>query len=302
MGQYPYEVLGSSETGGIGWRQQSEASTLWTALAGVELKLDGSGALAVKSPWLPDADWYVTADQGTINRAGGFSLGARLDRIVKVEGKRVSLPETESALEDHTWIEQCRVIVLQRRRQVVGAAIVLTEQGMERHRDLGHHLFTRELRHYLGDHLAGAAIPRVWRVATDLPRNAQGKIQQKAVEALFGVENLPVVRSRQDVENGCKLSFCVEQDSPYFEGHFRQAPILPGVVQLVWAQQFAVNLLGVKTAFVGMQKIKFRDLVFPQQELTLSLEYVPQTGRLVFQYDSAEGRHSHGVLLYEAVA
>ncbi len=299
LGEYPIEVLGSSETGGIAWRQQENVASLWVTLPGVTVKISEQGALAVRSGWLHTNEWYVTSDLASQDGSGGFSLGARLDRIIKVEGKRVSLPEAEFALGDHPWIEQCVLVGLQRRRQIIGAVIVLSPTGVQRYTELGHHHFTRALRHYLGDHLAAAAIPRIWRVTSILPRNPQGKILQKRVRELFDSGNLPRVINHQDIENGCILSLQVQQDNPYFDGHFAGSPVLPGVAQLVWAQQLATTFLGVKGHFLGMKKIKFKELVFPRQELTLTLMYTPADGCLNFQYKSLQRRYSQGTLLYE---
>ncbi|HEX5844257.1 MAG TPA: AMP-binding protein, partial [Pseudomonas sp.] len=47
LGQWPTEIYGSSETGGIAWRQGGE---LWTPFAGVELGQNGEGALHLTSP------------------------------------------------------------------------------------------------------------------------------------------------------------------------------------------------------------------------------------------------------------
>ena len=47
--QWPTEILGSSETGGIAWRQGGE---LWTPFAGIELGQNAEGALHLTSPYL----------------------------------------------------------------------------------------------------------------------------------------------------------------------------------------------------------------------------------------------------------
>jgi acyl-CoA synthetase (AMP-forming)/AMP-acid ligase II len=48
--QWPTEILGSSETGGIAWRQ---GASLWQPFADVELSQDSDGALLIASPYLP---------------------------------------------------------------------------------------------------------------------------------------------------------------------------------------------------------------------------------------------------------
>ena len=66
LGQYPIEVLGSSETGGIASREQFESDTPWQPLPGVNTAVNVQGALTVNSPWLEDEDWYATADLVTL--------------------------------------------------------------------------------------------------------------------------------------------------------------------------------------------------------------------------------------------
>ncbi|MEO4012742.1 AMP-binding protein, partial [Pseudomonas rossensis] len=93
--QWPTEILGSSETGGIAWRQ---GHALWQPFADIELSQDSDGALLIASPYLPPGHIEHTADAARIAADGRFELLGRLDRIVKLEEKRISLPMLEQAL------------------------------------------------------------------------------------------------------------------------------------------------------------------------------------------------------------
>lgn len=92
LGQQPTEIYGSSETGGIAWRQGGE---LWSAFPGVELSLNDEGALRIASPYLPAGHVEQSADAAELQADGRFILRGRLDRIVKLEEKRISLPMLE---------------------------------------------------------------------------------------------------------------------------------------------------------------------------------------------------------------
>lgn len=297
LGKFPHEILGSSETGGIAWRQQVDLTTTWSPIAGVDVDVV-DGALAVRSGWLEDDNWYITSDLAKLDEAGGFILGARTDRIVKVEGKRVSLPEVELALRNSVFIDQAAVVVLQRRRQSVAAVLVLTDEGLKALATRGRHAFTKALRAELSERLSAASIPRFWRIVEELPCNPQGKILSKIILGMFSVTNLPALANRQDIPGGCRLLFRVPPESAYLEGHFPSEPVLAGAVQVLWAQQFAAELLDLEGEFHAMQSLKFKKLVFPLEELTLSLQYDRQSGRLDFNYDSSRGRHSQGTVLY----
>ena len=93
--QWPTEILGSSETGGIAWRQGAQP---WQPFADVALSQDADGALRIASPYLPEGHIEQTADAARIHADGRFELLGRLDRIVKLEEKRISLPMLEQAL------------------------------------------------------------------------------------------------------------------------------------------------------------------------------------------------------------
>ncbi len=98
LGQWPTEIFGSSETGGIAWRQ---GPTLWQPFADVQLSQGEDGALRIASTYLPPGHIEHSADAARIEADGRFELLGRLDRIVKLEEKRISLPMLEQALVAH---------------------------------------------------------------------------------------------------------------------------------------------------------------------------------------------------------
>lgn len=297
-GRYPVEIFGSSETGAIAWRRQLGDQINWQPLPGVRIRCSEEGALVVSSPFLPTREWYATADAVTLDSEGGFVLGARLDRIVKIEGKRVSLPEVEALLRAHKWIADAVAVPLKKHRSCVGAVLVLEEEGEERRQLLGHQKFIQTLRADLSKRLPAIAIPRNWRLVSILPRNAQGKFQFRIIEGLFEAGRLPQLLEHQVSGASCRLRLYIASNCPYFEGHFQGTPVLPGVAQVMWAEHFARELLGVDGPFLGMRAIKFKKLVHPGSELILTLDYSAETGRLDFSFVSSAGQHSQGRMNY----
>ena len=305
FGRYPVEVYGSSETGGIAWREQLLPEASWQPLPGVEVSTSKRGTLTVHSPWLEDDNWFETEDLVTLTEDNGarFELGMRADRIVKLEGKRVALPQTEAALQDHSWVAEAAALVVTReKRQVLGAVVVLSEAGIAAEHSLAKRQFFQTLEVALRQQLSSIAVPRLWRRQDSLPRNAQGKISSLALSALFKKPPLPKILNRERSDHAYHLTLEITADNPYFNGHFPEQAILPGVVQLIWVQQFARDELGLKGNFCGMKSIKFRELVFPNTTLRLSLQCTLGSGELHFHYDSQAGRHSQGILQFEADA
>lgn len=76
----------------------------------------------------------------------------------------------------------------------------------------------------------------------------------------------------------------VSINEPFFQGHFPQKAVMPGVL-IVEAMAQASGILGFKTLdktpadgslylFVGADKVKFKRQVVPGDQLTLKVDYV----------------------------
>lgn len=178
------EIYGSTESGGIAWRIQSEdpASTLWTPFADVTIAFEPDGALRVQSPRIgPEPLRMEDAAEPTGN--GRFRLAGRLDRIVKIEEKRVSLPELEAELERHPWVKRSAIAKLEGARAVLGAVVVLGPEApadAEERRRLG-----QTFRRHLARRFEAVALPKRWRLVEELPYDERGKLTPEALAALF---------------------------------------------------------------------------------------------------------------------
>ncbi|MGH8380510.1 AMP-binding protein [Pseudomonas sp.] len=298
--QWPTEILGSSETGGIAWRQ---GDNLWQPFAQVQLSQNAAGALRIASPYLPVGHVEQSADAVEFADDGRFRLLGRLDRIVKLEEKRISLPMLEKALLDHPWVEDARLAVVQENRASLGALLVLSASGMHALRNQGRRAITEGLRTHLGQHCEALALPRRWRLLRQLPFNAQGKLPQADVEALLlaprptGPE--VISQARKDAE--LHLHLAVSADLAYFNGHFPQTPVLPGVVQVDWAIELGQALLDQPRRFAGMEVLKFQQLVRPGDPLQLSLRFDAERGKLYFTYSNAGAPCSSGRIVLETI-
>jgi len=179
------EIYGSTETGGIAWRVQSEDpdSSHWRAFPDVTLSFEADGALRVSSPRVgPEPIRMEDAAEPLPD--GRFRLLGRLDRIVKVEEKRVSLPELEAELEAHPWVSRATVVPLEQPRTMLGAAIVLAGDhphfAPEERRQLA-----QTFRRHLAQRFEPVAIPKRWRFVDELPYDERGKLTQQSLAALF---------------------------------------------------------------------------------------------------------------------
>ncbi|MFH0024196.1 AMP-binding protein [Pseudomonas fluorescens] len=297
--QWPTEILGSSETGGIAWRQ---GQALWQPFTAVELSQDSDGALLIASPYLPAGHIEHTADAARIASDGRFELLGRLDRIVKLEEKRISLPMLEQALVAHEWVAEARLGVVQENRASLGALLVLSDAGLFALREHGRRSLTESLREHLKAHCEALALPRRWRLLRQLPLNSQGKLPQAEVDALLIAPRpkSPEVLEQIETNGEWSLQLSVPPDLAYFSGHFPKAPVLPGVVQVEWALNLGRQLLKLDGAFAGMEVLKFQQLVRPGDEIQLHLRFDAERRKLYFAYRNDTATCSSGRILLGA--
>lgn len=95
-----WEILGSTETGGMGYRRidANEDHAQFELLDGVELDESGSDGTWIRSPFIAPEKAAFTADRLELIDELSFRHLGRADRIFKYAGKRYSLPEIEDAL------------------------------------------------------------------------------------------------------------------------------------------------------------------------------------------------------------
>lgn len=298
LGQWPSEILGSSETGGIAWRQ---GEALWQPFADVQLSLDQHGALQIASAYLPAGHIEQSADAAQFSSDGRFRLLGRLDRIVKLEEKRISLPMLEQALGTHAWVADARLGVIEEGRAYLGALLALSPSGLHALRNQGRRSLLEALRLHLAGHCEALALPRRWRLLRQLPYNAQGKLPQAELQALLHAPRsmAPEVLEQRQQGNELHLRLAVPLDLACFTGHFPKTPVLPGVVQIDWAIALAAPLLAEPRRFAGMEVLKFQHLVRPGDELSLVLRLDSERGKLYFSYTCAGQPCSSGRVLLE---
>lgn len=296
LGQAPVEVYGSSETGGIAWRQRAQdLAPGWRTMPGVEVRLTDD-ALAVRSPHLPDGGWFQTEDRARL-LADGFELLGRMDRLLKLEEKRVSLSAMERALLESDLVREARVVPLSEgNRLTLGVVAVLGPTGRHLHADGGKHFLNQAIRKHLAPRFEPGVLPRRFRYLEAMPVNAQGKSTEAALVALFDSRRPPLRVLEQTAERAV-LHIETPESLPYFKGHFPEKAILPGVAQIEWALQFGRELFTLPPEFLRLEAVKFQQLIVPGTRLTLELTWTQAKGSLQFKFTSEAGTHGSGRIL-----
>ncbi|MBV8249510.1 MAG: acyl-CoA synthetase [Comamonas sp.] len=304
LGHSPTEVFGSSETGGIAWRRRAEQGDVWQSLPGVALRVADDGCLVVCSAHLPDPQaWWETADRVQPSTDGcSFVLQGRVDRVVKIAEKRVSLTGMEQVLQAHAWVQQAKAVVLEQAAEGgavmarVGMVVELTEAGWQALQQQGRRAMGLALRQLLEDVVERVALPRSWRYVARLPMNSQGKTTQQSLQALFNPV-LPVPHWLERSENQAKARLQVQPQLRVLEGHFPDAALVPGVAQLHWAASLGQQAFGLACGFADAQLLKFQQPILPGDTVELQLCWQADSGCLQFSLSSARGAHASGRLL-----
>ncbi len=185
--QLPIEVYGTTETGGIGYRQQLQATTAWTVFAGVELSMKGEG-VELLSPNMAGCHAYLLDDYLELLPNGQFMINGRKDRIIKIAEKRISLTEIERFLEAQTSIQECVALFIKGKREVIACAVVLSEAGEKIASMSGQHSLIRSWKEAMQSRFEAVTIPRKWRILTEIPLNSQSKIDSTLLLSEFNPE------------------------------------------------------------------------------------------------------------------
>lgn len=267
------DVLGSTETGGIGTRRAAR-ETRYRPLPGVELEVDDEQRLWVISSFSSEPGTKLaTGDRGALDSDGLFAHFGRNDGVVKVGGKRISLQEIERIAREcagvrdvAAWSEKVTGLRGEELRLVVAGDVDISA-----------------LRAFLAERLDAVFVPRRFRRVEAIPRSDRGKIERAALEALFagshGVsppneESELTVRPRPEkltLPFDVTSEVVVPLDSPRFSGHFDDAPVLPAVALLHDFVEPALRDTGEDRPLRALARLKFQKKIGPGARLTIRL-------------------------------
>jgi len=312
FGHSPIEIYGSSETGGIAWRQPlpgADRNDSWLPMPHVDVQRNTEhDCLEVRSPHLPDRDWLRMADRVEFADEQRFYLRGRADRIVKLEEKRISLDQIERLLLATPLATEARAMLHQApgQRARIAAFIVPSAAGRSVLEQQGKLALNTQLRAALADGVESVALPRMWRYLDAMPANTQGKTTLAALTALLedaaARPLLPEQTVLQRSATQVSLQLRVPPELLYFEGHFPDTPILPGVAQVNWALELGRQYFALAPDCIGMQALKFQRVIAPGAVIHMELEHEVQKSALTFRLHSADGQHASGRILLGAAA
>lgn len=186
-------------------------------------------------------------------------------------------------------------------RQQLGCVCVLTKNLQQQLQKIGKKAIVRQIKQQLAGQLESIAMPRQWRFVRQLPTNSQAKLNKQDIRALFMSQHLPLAKlvSQQEQQRiHLELEFLPEQ--LYFQGHFPDFPVYPGVAQIALVDSFAQQYCGVSGCCSSMEQIKFMRLIRPYDVLQLVLER--NDNKVIFRLYGDLGNVATGRLIYDAAS
>ncbi len=282
FGFCPLEVYGSTETSGIAYRQQTVNGLKWTPFDNAKIWKGDDECLRIISPYIKDPEGFATADRVEIYEDGTFLLKGRADSVVKIEEKRISLPEVENRILETGLVSDVKVIALEDRRQYLAAAVELNKKGRDKFAGEKKLAVNRWFSEFLTQYFEPVVIPKKWRFVDKIPVDVQGKKHKVEIEALFkstedtmqenqhSIENETVVSKSDDAVT---LKFTVPSSCDFYDGHFPEFKLLPAVGQFEIVTRFSKKYFNTQRFVPSARRMKFSAPVVPESVVILELSY-----------------------------
>lgn len=257
------EIFGSTETGGIGYRQN--VADAFTRLPAVTFEVDETSA-RVRSPYASaDGAPVDLGDHLSVDPDGRFRFVERDTDRVKIGGRRISTGHVEALLRAIPGVHDAAVRP-RRSSEARGsrlAALVVADAPM-----------TTDLRRRLAAELDAEFVPRPILVVPRIARSPSGKLAEATFERQLQ-DGLRVARSRIELSlgpDGIGIAR-VGPDCSRLDGHFPGDPILPGVSLLLDVLMPLVHCVHADLDQPRrIHRVKFVRPVRPGDELRVRLE------------------------------
>ena len=293
---HPIEIYGSSETGHISYKQSP--LNKWIMQKNVEFKKPIDQTLEIRSKFLPNDNWYKTADLA-IEVGTSFELQGRSDTILKIEDKRISVSQIKKAIIDSKLVNESHILDFGNgSRDKLSAVVVLNDSGVQEIKTHGKLAVINSIKNAMLFKVDPIGIPRRWRFASSIPRNSFGKISRSQCETLFSSSlKSPTIIDIREKDQIYIFALEITDSLDCLKGHFDKFPVIPGVAQIQWAIDIVLNHLSPeKIRFSSMEQVKFRDLLKPNQIVELEIMFNREKNSFKFKYLKKEQVFSSGII------
>lgn len=251
------EIYGSTEAGVVAYRQKHNAKLQFFE----NVKYINN---TISSPYFDESELELNDELEFFE--DGFIVKGRNDRIVKIQEKRISLDEIERDLNKSNLVKKSYCLKL---GDKLCSAIILNNKGEKLLENFGKLELIKAIKKSAPLNII---TPKKWRFLTNLPTNERGKIDGTRVKEWFNtnVTYPNIVKLENDGQNA-EITLIFPKNSNFFKGHFPDFPILPGVVQLFFAKEFARDIFNLYFVPQKVKKVKFSSIIKPEMKVKLVL-------------------------------
>lgn len=251
------EIYGSTEAGVIAYRQKHNAKLQFFE----NIKYINN---TISSPYFDEPELELNDELEFFE--DGFIVKGRNDRIVKIQEKRISLDEIERDLNKSNLVKKSYCLKLDDK---LCSAIILNNEGEKLLENFGKLELVKAIKKSAPLNII---TPKKWRFLTNLPTNERGKIDGARVKEWFNTNvTYPNIIKLENDGLNAEISLIFPKNSNFFKGHFPYFPILPGVVQLFFAKEFARDIFNLNFVPQKVKKVKFSSIIKPEMKVKLIL-------------------------------
>lgn len=279
------DIYGSTETGVVA-RNFGDGLRLFSA---VKAKFDEREALGISSPW---CKFFQSNDWAEVN-GNRLVLKGRIDRIVKLNDKRVSLESIEKKLFESGLLSDCYCEIHPNFKRIA-ALLVLNENGIAKFRREGKKGIVAELSSILKNEFKNSV--RYFKIVDSLPRNSQGKFAKHEFANVLFRSICPKWEHKILEDGKSKFSFIMSVELEIFTHHFPNLPLIPGFMQLDFvfelARSIGIDLSGASK----IENLKFIKFVRPNDRLDIFIE--KKENRVYFEIFCNDEKCSMGRVVY----
>lgn len=282
------EIYGSTETGVIAYRTTHETSEM-KLFPGVKVLESSEDFTKISTEYSSESP-VVIEDKIRLLGEDRIEFLARCGRVLKIQEKRVMSDAIEAEIRKSEYIEDIYCFEYEGK---LAALAVLSEAGKDFLIKNDKLALVKKLKLYLRDKFE--IVPQKWKFFDEIPRKENGKINKALIAKIFNLNlALPLVITRTLSQDYARFRLCFLSNSNFFKGHFEGLPILPGVVQLFYANWFTEIAFGADCRCGQIRKIKYTSIVKPAD--IIELELCRTAKGVSFKYENDEKAYSSGIL------
>ena len=275
------EIYGSTEAGVVAYRQKHNAKLQFFE----NVKYINN---TISSPYFDEPELELNDELEFFE--DGFIVKGRNDRIVKIQEKRISLDEIERDLNKSNLVEKSYCLKLDDK---LCSAIILNNEGEKLLENFGKLELVKAIKKSAPLNII---TPKKWRFLTNLPTNERGKIDGARVKEWFNTNvTYPNIIKLENDGLNAEISLIFPKNSNFFKGHFPDFPILPGVVQLFFAKEFARDIFNLNFVPQKTKKVKFSSIIKPEMKVKLIL--TKNENSIDYKYTDDEKTFSSGTFV-----